>query len=393
MTLWERIQREIDVANKRALDVLNVDKEEIEKGLEIHKKSIVFDFAPPGGPLIYSEKITLEIDKLQKENRLRQIYARSRGPTDKISRYYPPEKHLRFDSLPGRLKNLAEIEHATDPDAMDAYRKSWELSGVTVMSMNGGGSTLESYDFYKYKMDILSDVIIPVTRIEDVKRAKTEGKHGLIWNTQDPMFFFKGVDLDQDLDKLDMFYRLGLREVQLTYNFGNLLGSGCTERCDFGLTNFGVKVVERLNDLGIMINTSHCGRQTTLDACEVSKEPVVANHTGCKKIYDHSRCKTDEEIHAIAESGGYVGILRGPHFIGWMATLKDLLDHIDHIVELVGVDFVGIGTDNGWAAPIPQSIHNEMESIKRDYIPASSMPPDTPLPIKDNYAGWWSGFN
>ena len=392
MGLWDNIQREIDEANSRALKVLDVGREEVERGLDIHTKSIVFDFGPPGGPLIYSDRLTEEIDKLHEAGRLRQTYARSRGPADRISRYYPPEKHLRFDSLPGYLKYMAVKEHAGDPEAREAYRRAWDISGVTVMSSGGGGSTFESYDFYKYKMEALADFIVPVTRVDDVRRAKSEGKHGILWNTQNPMPLFRGIDLDQDLDRLDMFHRLGLREVQLTYNLGNLLGSGCTERHDFGLTSFGVKVLERLNRLGIVVNSSHCGHQTTLDACESSKDPVVANHAGCKEIYDHARCKTDEEIHAVAETGGYVGVVRVPHFIGWNATLNDLLDHIAHIVDLVGPDHAGIGTDQGWASPIPLSIRDELASIGREYIPASEMTSGTPMPTRDNYAGWWSGF-
>ena len=152
------------------------------------------------------------------------------------------------------------------------------------MSTGGGGSSLEGYDFHKYKMETLSDVLIPVTCTEDVRRAKAEERHGIIWNTQDPKPFFKSGDLDQDLDRLDLFHRLGLREVQLTYNLNNLVGAGCTERYDFGLTRFGVKVLERLNKLRILVNVSHCGRQTTLDACEASEAPVVANHASCEEV-------------------------------------------------------------------------------------------------------------
>ncbi len=392
MALWNKIQREIDQANRRAIEIIKPSDQEIERGFKIHNEAIVFDFAPPGGPLIYSEKLDVKINQLYEEGRLRHIYARSRGPADRISKYYPPEKHLRFDGLPGRLKFEAVKEHAYDPEAKEAYKKAWSTAGITVMSTSGGGTSLESYDFHKFKMEILSDVLISVTCSEDVIRAKKEGKHGIIWNTQDPLPFFRTGNLDQDLDRLDMFYRLGLREVQLTYNLNNLVGSGCTERYDFGLTRFGLKVLERLNDLRILVNVSHCGRQTTLDACETSRVPVVANHASCEEVYAHPRAKSDEEIHAISESGGYLGICRVPHFIGWKATIKDLLDHIEYAVNLVGANHVGIGTDQGWAAPIPIGIHEEYRKIMAEYVPASQMPSDVPMPVKDNYAGWWSGF-
>lgn len=103
MTLWESIQREIDEANRRALDIIKPSEQEIERGLRVHGEAIVFDFGPPGGPLIYSDRLTARINQLYEEGRLRQTYARSRGPADGISRHYSPEKHLRFDGLPGLL--------------------------------------------------------------------------------------------------------------------------------------------------------------------------------------------------------------------------------------------------------------------------------------------------
>ena len=121
-----------------------------------------------------------------------------------------------------------------------------------------------------------------------------------------------------------------------------------------GLSRFGIKFVEKCNELGIVVDTGHCGYHTTMDACKFSKYPVIASHTGAKKIYPHARCKSDEEICAIAATGGVIGIFAMPWFIAedpQHTTIEHFLDHIDHVVRLVGADHVGIGTD--W--PMPQT--------------------------------------
>ncbi|MNN33730.1 Membrane dipeptidase [compost metagenome] len=114
------------------------------------------------------------------------------------------------------------------------------------------------------------------------------------------------------------------------------------------MSNYGVRFVERLNQLGIVVDTGHCGKQTTLDACRVSSAPVIASHTGVERLYPHMRCKSDEEILAVAGTGGVVGIFAMPWFVHGdpaNTTLDHVLDHIDYVVRLAGVDYVGIGTD------------------------------------------------
>lgn len=181
------------------------------------------------------------------------------------------------------------------------------------------------------------------TRAEDIRSSKADGRLAVLFNVQDASI------LGRDLSVLDRLYGFGVRQVQLTYNIRNLIGDGCTERTDAGLSDFGVAVVRRLNELGILIDLSHCGRQTLLDAASVSSRPVSATHTAARALCDIPRNKRDDELRAIATTGGVVGILAVPSFVTARpgATIEDILNHIDHVVNVVGVARTGIGTDRG----------------------------------------------
>ncbi len=181
------------------------------------------------------------------------------------------------------------------------------------------------------------------TNVHDIERAKKEGKVAIIFGPQHADM------IENKLYLLDVFHKLGIRVVQLTYQSNNLLGAGCLEKVDPGLSMFGHAVVDEMNRLGIVVDLSHCGVNTTNDAIEASKDPVVFTHTGPRDRFEHFRNKYDYQIKAIAEKGGVSSITvyrpciaRG---YGIPATFEDLLDCIDWVVDLVGVDHVGFGTD------------------------------------------------
>src|SRR2546427_7745036 len=181
------------------------------------------------------------------------------------------------------------------------------------------------------------------TCAEDIRAAKADGRLAIVLNVQDASI------LGRDLSVLDLLHGFGVRQVQLTYNPRNVIGDGCTERTDAGLSDFGMAVVRRLNELGMLIDLSHCGRQTTLDAAAVSTRPVACTHTAARALRDIPRNKRDDELRAVAAPGGVVGVVAVPSFLTdkSQATLDDVLDHIDHIVDGIGVEHVGIGTDRG----------------------------------------------
>jgi membrane dipeptidase len=148
--------------------------------------------------------------------------------------------------------------------------------------------------------------------------------------------------------------------VQLSYNSQTTIAAGCTDRTDAGVSNFGRAAIELMNSLGIIVDTGHCGKQTTLDACELSSQPVVASHTAVESVTAHDRCKSDEELKALAATGGVIGIVTVPFFLRETpgADMNDFLDHVDYAAKLVGPEHVAIGTD--WPMQLPTWIMEEL---------------------------------
>lgn len=171
--------------------------------------------------------------------------------------------------------------------------------------------------------------------------VKTSGKIGVLLGIQNAQHFVR-------LDDVNFFYSLGQRISQLTYNARNLIGSGSTERRDDGLSDFGVSVVERMNTVGMAVDVSHCGDRTTLDAFEVSKQPVLITHSNCRALVpNHPRCKTDEAIRAMAKAGSVMGITGVRMFVKQdePTTIEHMLDHYDHVRKVAGVEHLGLGSD------------------------------------------------
>lgn len=178
---------------------------------------------------------------------------------------------------------------------------------------------------------------------EDIRKAKREGKVAFILGPQNAKF------LENDLGLVHGFRSLGVRILQLTYQYLNQIGAGCGERVDCGLSKFGIDVVEEMNEVGIVVDLSHVGPTSTNEALELSKDPVIFSHSHPKAVTDHVRNKTDEQIKALAEKGGVIGITEYSPICelqrGVRPDVDDYLKHVDYVVDLVGVDHVGLGLD------------------------------------------------
>ncbi len=189
-------------------------------------------------------------------------------------------------------------------------------------------------------MNAHQDEFLRVDAPADFQRAKSDGKIGILIGQQNSKHF-------RTVDDVASFYRLGQRVSQLTY-VRNRLGGGSSDAVDIGLTGFGAQIVERMNALGMAVDISHCGDRTTLDAIEASTKPVLITHSNCRALVPSSpRCKTDEAIRKTAAKGGVIGVTMVRYFVhtGATATIEDVLDHVDHVVQLVGVEHVGLGSD------------------------------------------------
>jgi membrane dipeptidase len=175
----------------------------------------------------------------------------------------------------------------------------------------------------------------------DFDRVKGSGKIGILLGLQNSDHF-------QRPEHVDTFFNLGQRVSQLTYNSRNWIGNGSTERRDDGLSDYGVRIVQRMNQVGMAVDVSHSGDRTTLDAFEASSVPVLITHSNCRALAPgHPRCKTDEAIRAMAAKGGVMGITGVRMFVkvDEPTTVEHVLDHFDHVRKLVGPQHLGVGSD------------------------------------------------
>lgn len=155
--------------------------------------------------------------------------------------------------------------------------------------------------------------------------------------------------LENEVDRVDVLYGLGIRCMGITYNEANTLGSGLVENNNGGLTSFGQRVIERMNKLGMLIDISHCNDRTSLDVIECSEHPVLITHAGARALWDTPRMKSDEVLKACAEKGGVIGVCAAPNTTltknSPTHTLNSVMEHFEYIVDLVGIDHVGFGPD------------------------------------------------
>ncbi len=185
-----------------------------------------------------------------------------------------------------------------------------------------------------------SDLFTRVGRYRDLETFIRSPKIGVIPGLQNSEHF-------RTPDDVKLFYALGQRVSMVTYNAQNNLGCGSTERRDCGISDFGAAIIQQMNEVGMLVDVSHCGDMTTLDAFELSKKPVAITHSNCRALVNHPRCKTDEAIRKMASNGGVMGITGVRMFVRSEepTTIEHLVDHIDHVAKLVGVEHVGIGSD------------------------------------------------
>ncbi len=187
-----------------------------------------------------------------------------------------------------------------------------------------------------------SDLLLKATSVEQIHRARADGKLALFYLLQN------STPIHKDLSRVDLFYNLGLRSLQLTYNYQNYVGSGCRERNDYGLTVFGVELVEYMNEIGMLVDTSHANMRTMADAIAVSKQPTIISHTACRAVHPHVRNTADENLRALADAGGVVGICQIRPFLTDVKSednVRYYFDHIVHAVNVAGIDHVCIGSD------------------------------------------------
>ena len=227
-----------------------------------------------------------------------------------------------------------------------AVYQSLADGGVTAMN-----ATIATWENYRETLDHVQawlqrfatcgETLTQIKTTEDILEAQKTGKVGVI------LGFQNATPIENDLGHLEIFYALGVRIIQLTFHERNLLGDGCWESANAGLSNFGRDAVREMNRLGILIDLSHVGERSTLETIDYSEKPVAVTHANCRAYYDNPRNKTDEAVKLLAARGGVVGTTAIASFLRtqFESTLEDFVDAIDDMVERIGIDHVAFGSD------------------------------------------------
>lgn len=262
--------------------------------------------------------------------------------TGKVRALY--EKAIVIDGLGGLATSNFKTPPVSKLSPQDIANA--RASGVTAINMTLDSESLEavakSAGVWLEEIDKHPDTYLSIRSFADLQRAKASKKVGVI-------FGFQGIQgaLGSDLERLNLYHGLGLRIIQLTYNDHCWLGDGCMVPDDQGLTPLGHEVVTRLNELRIVVDLSHAGVRTAREGLLASTRPPIVSHTGCRAVFNHPRCQTDEVLKTCADKGGVVGLFLMPYLGGdpVYPSRAQLLRHIEHALNLCGEDHVGIGSD------------------------------------------------
>ncbi len=213
-----------------------------------------------------------------------------------------------------------------DPKSFESVAYEWAMDGVLQ---------------YDRLIAQESEFWMKATAVDDIHRAREQGRIALFY------LFQNSTQFGRDLDTVDVFYGLGVRSSQITYNYQNWAGAGCNEINGSGLTEFGHELVTKMNEVGMLIDLSHANMRTMADTIEASATPVIVSHSCCKALFDHNRNTTDENIRALADRGGIFGVTQMRPFMTRQIdnAVHYYYQHIEHAINVAGIDHVCIGSD------------------------------------------------
>ncbi|MDR3388097.1 MAG: membrane dipeptidase [Rudaea sp.] len=258
--------------------------------------------------------------------------------------HYPEAIVIDSCGQPGRV-NLGATPTPLDAGELADMRNS----GVTALNFTVGSvgsysndyeETIKNIAYWDAQIATYPDVMMKVVLGAQLDEARRSKRLGIIYGFQDTTMY------GENLDRFDIFHNFGIRIVQLTYNRRNLMGDGCLEPGNAGLSKLGHDMIAKMNERGVLVDLSHCGQRTTHEGIEASKKPVAVTHSGCTAIADMPRNKRDEELRLLADRGGVIGIYVMPYLRSeGQVMAEDVIRHIEHAIKVCGEDHVGIGTD------------------------------------------------
>jgi membrane dipeptidase len=239
-------------------------------------------------------------------------------------------EHYGFEAL--AVSGLdAVFENMMDGTATITSKMGWKWSDVV-------------HDLGMHLADVAHQSMVFVgSTVDDIERAHRDGRIAMFPSME------SATPVENEVDRLDVLYGFGVRMMGVAYSESNALGGGLKERNDGGLTQFGRAAVRRMNRLGMVVDVSHAGDVTALDACRESSKPVFISHAGARALWDIPRMKPDHVIKAVADTGGVIGIEAAPHTTVTsshpMHSLESVMEHFEYCVDLVGLDHVSFGPD------------------------------------------------
>lgn len=315
--------QQIQRARQAALKILKPSNKELQHGLELHANSLVvesYGFSPRAA--VDGDRIKAAIEDGASEIEL---------------------KDMREDMMMTRC--------VTDVAERREYMDAWRAAGVTCILQNAGEEgmavswLLKRLARFTYVTDLMSDFVYKAATPDDIVAAKKQNKHCLYFSGNGVPIPQDWISVEEELRFIRVFFQLGVRMMHLTYNRRNVIGDGCGEPSDGGLSDFGRAVISEMNRLGLIVDVAHCGWRTSREAAEVSNRPIVASHTTCTALHEHIRSKPDNVIRAIVDKGGLIGICCIPSFLGGKGDIARMMEHIKYAVKTFGADHVAIGTD------------------------------------------------
>lgn len=269
-----------------------------------------------------------------------------------------------------RFEEMIMTRAVADATERAFCREAWEASGVTCILQNAGqeGNSvkrlIKRLARFTWAADMTRDLFRRAATPDDILSARQDGQRCLYLTANGVPLPENWNSAEEELAYVRVFFQLGCRMMHLTYNRRNVIGDGCGEPTNAGLSDFGRRAVAEMNQVGVIVDVAHSGHQTSLDAARFSTMPVVASHSCCAAVNQHIRAKSDDVIRAIANTGGYIGICCVPEFLGGTGDIRAFLDHIDYAIKTFGADHVAIGTDAAYRSP-----NQDVEQVKFSRAP------------------------
>ncbi|MEK7405586.1 MAG: membrane dipeptidase [Acidobacteriota bacterium] len=362
----------IERARQAAIEALKPSRRALEHGLELHAGSLVvesYGFSPRAAPDGDAVRAAIEAGASEAE-------------------------------LQDLQEEMSMTRCVTDPAERAEYVDAWRAAGVTCILQNAGEEgqdplrLLKRLARFTYVTDMLPDFVRKAAEPGSIVAAKKQNRRCLYFSGNGVPLAGQWATAPEELGYVRIFFQLGIRMMHVTYNRRNMLGDGCAETADAGLSDLGRAAIAEMNRVGVIVDVAHSGWRTSLEAARASKLPMVASHTSCLALNQHIRAKPDEVIRAIVDTGGYIGICSIPQFLGRSGDIRAMLDHIDYVVKRFGADHVAIGTDVAYTSRAAAAEYKKIPPRRRSrarfeyFWPSGSLGPSSAADRTMEWTNW-----